>query len=101
MSYDTAGAIKVLQDGLKPDRPQVFAQADGLVRMFPENIVRVDIDKRVKQLIFELAWTLLSQRRYEEAAEAFIKITEINSWYVLPLKYEQYLSVILILSFVA
>ncbi|KAJ3526621.1 hypothetical protein NM688_g8239 [Phlebia brevispora] len=61
MSYDTAGAIKVLQDGLKPERPQSFAQADGL-------------------LIFELAWTLLSQRRYEEAAETFIKITEINSW---------------------
>ena len=32
------------------------------------------------QLMFELAWTLLSQRRYTEAAEAFIKLTELNSW---------------------
>ena len=34
------------------------------------------------QLIFELAWTLLSQRRYQEAADTFIKMTEINSWLV-------------------
>ncbi|OSX65485.1 hypothetical protein POSPLADRAFT_1134175, partial [Postia placenta MAD-698-R-SB12] len=61
MSYDTEGAIKVLQDGLKPDRPQTFAQADGL-------------------LIFELAWTLLSQRRYQEAAETFMAMTKVNSW---------------------
>ena len=37
---------------------------------------------RVMQLIFELAWTLLSQRRYQEAADAFIRVTEINSWCV-------------------
>ncbi|CCL99980.1 uncharacterized protein FIBRA_02005 [Fibroporia radiculosa] len=61
MSYDTEGAIQVLQDGLKPDRPKTFVQADGL-------------------LIFELAWTLLSQRRYQEAADAFINMTKINSW---------------------
>ncbi|CAL1705498.1 unnamed protein product [Somion occarium] len=61
MSYDTAAAIDVLQAGLTPDRPHTFAQADGL-------------------LIFELAWTLLSQRRYKEAADAFLKVTEINSW---------------------
>ncbi|EJF66189.1 hypothetical protein DICSQDRAFT_78415 [Dichomitus squalens LYAD-421 SS1] len=61
MSYDPDGAIKVLQDGLAPGMPHTFAQADGL-------------------LIFELAWTLLSQRRYQEAAEAFIRMTEINSW---------------------
>ncbi|KAH9901427.1 outer membrane protein Iml2/Tetratricopeptide repeat protein 39 [Cubamyces lactineus] len=61
MSYDPDGAITVLQDGLKPGRPHTFAQADGL-------------------LIFELAWTLLSQRRYQEAADTFIKMTEINSW---------------------
>ena len=34
------------------------------------------------QLLFELAWTLLSQRRYQEAADAFIRVTEINSWCV-------------------
>ncbi|KZT71236.1 hypothetical protein DAEQUDRAFT_763848 [Daedalea quercina L-15889] len=61
MSYDTEGAIKVLQDGLKPERPHTFAQADGL-------------------LIFELAWTLLSQRRYQESADTFIDMTKINSW---------------------
>ncbi|PIL24330.1 hypothetical protein GSI_14083 [Ganoderma sinense ZZ0214-1] len=61
MSYDPDGAIKVLQEGLAPGLPHTFAQADGL-------------------LIFELAWTLLSQRRYQEAAEAFIRMTEINSW---------------------
>ncbi|GJE87054.1 mitochondrial outer membrane protein [Phanerochaete sordida] len=61
MSYDTPGAIKVLQGGLEGPRPQSFRQADGLI-------------------IFELAWCLLSQRRYDEAAEMFVKITEINSW---------------------
>jgi hypothetical protein len=34
------------------------------------------------QLVFELAWTLLSQRKYQEAADAFVKMTEINTWYV-------------------
>ncbi|KAJ3483102.1 hypothetical protein NLJ89_g12092 [Agrocybe chaxingu] len=61
MSYDAENAIRVLQDGLKPGRPHSFAQADML-------------------LIFELAWTLLGQRRYQEAADTFMKITEINSW---------------------
>ncbi|PCH37913.1 hypothetical protein WOLCODRAFT_135919 [Wolfiporia cocos MD-104 SS10] len=61
MSYDTQGAIKVLQEGLKPERPHTFVQADGL-------------------LVFELAWTLLSQRRYQEAADTFIDMTRVNSW---------------------
>ncbi|RDB22979.1 Mitochondrial outer membrane protein IML2 [Hypsizygus marmoreus] len=61
MSHDAEGAIHVLRDGLRPDRKYTFAQADTL-------------------LVFELAWTLLGQRRYHEAAEMFIKITEINSW---------------------
>ncbi|KAG6815974.1 hypothetical protein H0H87_009701 [Tephrocybe sp. NHM501043] len=61
MSYDPEGAIKVLRDGLRPDRPPSFAQADTL-------------------LVFELAWTLLGQRRYQDAADMFIKVTEINSW---------------------
>ena len=33
MSYDAAGAIEVLQNGLKGPRPQSFRQADGLVRL--------------------------------------------------------------------
>ncbi|KAF4615660.1 hypothetical protein D9613_012532 [Agrocybe pediades] len=61
MAYDAEGAIKVLQEGLKPDRPHAFGQADTL-------------------LLFELAWTLLSQKRYKEAGETFLKITELNSW---------------------
>ncbi|TFK33083.1 outer membrane protein Iml2/Tetratricopeptide repeat protein 39 [Crucibulum laeve] len=61
MSHDAEGAIRVLEEGLKPERPHSFAQADTL-------------------LVFELAWTLLSQRRYEEAANMFIKLTELNSW---------------------
>ncbi|KAI0056452.1 hypothetical protein BV25DRAFT_1903221 [Artomyces pyxidatus] len=61
MSGDADGAIKVLQDGLTPDRPTVFLQADAL-------------------LVFELAWLFLAQRRYKDAAETFLRITEINSW---------------------
>ncbi|KAF8664000.1 hypothetical protein AX16_000851 [Volvariella volvacea WC 439] len=64
MSYDAESAIRVLQAGLKPSRPHTFAQADTL-------------------LMFELAWTLLSQRRYQEAAEMFLKVTEVNSWCVI------------------
>ncbi|KDR84675.1 hypothetical protein GALMADRAFT_56095 [Galerina marginata CBS 339.88] len=61
MSYDANGAISVLQEGLKANRSHSFVQADML-------------------LIFELAWTLLGQRRYQEASDAFMKITELNSW---------------------
>ncbi|KAF6748312.1 hypothetical protein DFP72DRAFT_1174376 [Ephemerocybe angulata] len=60
---DPEAAIKVLQDGLKPKQggKKGFAQA---------NIM----------LWFELAWLLLGQRRYAEAAAAFVKMTELNSW---------------------
>ncbi|KAK0211394.1 outer membrane protein Iml2/Tetratricopeptide repeat protein 39 [Desarmillaria ectypa] len=61
MSYDAQGAITVLRDGLKPDREASFKQADTL-------------------LVFELAWTLLAERRYEEAAIEFIRMTELNNW---------------------
>ncbi|THH16482.1 hypothetical protein EW146_g4161 [Bondarzewia mesenterica] len=61
MAYDADGAIRVLQDGLQPERTSVFVQADAL-------------------LVFELAWTLLSQRRYQEAAETFMRMTELNTW---------------------
>ncbi|KAF7313045.1 hypothetical protein MKEN_00989500 [Mycena kentingensis (nom. inval.)] len=64
MSNDADAAIAVLQKGLEvgpePDKPR-FVQADTL-------------------LVFELAWTLLAQRRYAEAATAFVKLTELNSW---------------------
>jgi hypothetical protein len=33
------------------------------------------------QLTFELAWTLLSHRRYEETAKQFLDITKLNSWF--------------------
>ncbi|EJD00336.1 uncharacterized protein FOMMEDRAFT_159009 [Fomitiporia mediterranea MF3/22] len=61
MTYDPEGAIAVLQDGLRPERPGHFQQADAL-------------------LVFELAWTLLSQRRYQEAADMFMRMTEVNTW---------------------
>ncbi|KAJ7473170.1 mitochondrial outer membrane protein IML2 [Mycena galericulata] len=61
MSGDAPGAIAVLQRGL--EGPQTFVQADTL-------------------LVFELAWTLLAQRRHQEAADAFVRLTELNSWYV-------------------
>ncbi|KAL0946369.1 hypothetical protein HGRIS_012600 [Hohenbuehelia grisea] len=61
MSHDAEGAIRVLQDGLRPERNHSFVQADAL-------------------LVFELAWTLLAQRRYQEAADMFIKMTELNTW---------------------
>ena len=31
MTYDPEGAISVLQDGLRPDKPGHFQQADALV----------------------------------------------------------------------
>lgn len=34
------------------------------------------------QLVFELAWTLLGQRRYQDAADMFLRITELNTWCV-------------------
>ncbi|KAG1905718.1 outer membrane protein Iml2/Tetratricopeptide repeat protein 39 [Suillus fuscotomentosus] len=61
MTYDTEGAIETLRDGLKPERKKSFSQADTL-------------------LTFELAWTLLSHRRYEETAKQFLDITKLNSW---------------------
>ncbi|OAX38012.1 hypothetical protein K503DRAFT_866467 [Rhizopogon vinicolor AM-OR11-026] len=61
MTQDTEGAIKTLRDGLKPERKKSFPQADTL-------------------LTFELAWTLLSHRRYEETAKQFLDITKLNSW---------------------
>ncbi|KAJ7098880.1 hypothetical protein C8R44DRAFT_747954 [Mycena epipterygia] len=31
-------------------------------------------------LVFELAWTLLAQRQHQEAASAFVRLTELNLW---------------------
>ncbi|KAJ7339870.1 hypothetical protein DFH08DRAFT_1013377 [Mycena albidolilacea] len=59
MSNDPKGAIAVVQRAL--ETPQTFVQADTL-------------------LVFELALTLLAQRRHQEAADAFMKLTELNSW---------------------
>lgn len=79
MSYDPQSAIKVLQDGLKPDRTHSFVQADMLVRISPFHAFS-PLTLGDLKLIFELAWTLLGQRRYQEASDAFMKITELNSW---------------------
>ncbi|KJA17945.1 hypothetical protein HYPSUDRAFT_218539 [Hypholoma sublateritium FD-334 SS-4] len=61
MSYKADIAIDILNEGLHNNKGHSFAQADML-------------------LVFELAWTLLSQMRYQEAADAFMRITELNSW---------------------
>ncbi|KAJ3986595.1 hypothetical protein F5890DRAFT_1502964 [Lentinula detonsa] len=68
MTYDPEGAIRVLKAGLEETKEDAanehgegFKQADTL-------------------LVFELAWIYLSQRQYAESAEAFIKLTELNSW---------------------
>ncbi|KAF7305955.1 hypothetical protein HMN09_00749900 [Mycena chlorophos] len=65
MSNDAPGAIAVLEAGLAPSPTsspsQRFQQADTL-------------------LVFELAWTLLAQRRHKDAADAFLRLTELNSW---------------------
>ncbi|KAG7095511.1 hypothetical protein E1B28_006250 [Marasmius oreades] len=64
MSGDLEGAIKVLTEGLEPSKKvesKAFRQADTM-------------------LVFELAWTYLSRRQYQEAAEMFIRMTELNNW---------------------
>ncbi len=77
MTHDPQAAIHVLQEGLGPDREFSFVQADTLV-LFCH--VQHDPVLTGIKLVFELAWTLLSQRRYQEAADMFIKLTELNSW---------------------
>ncbi|KEP50139.1 outer membrane protein IML2 [Rhizoctonia solani 123E] len=54
-------AIEILREGLSPLRAMKFQQADAL-------------------LMFELAWTLLADRQYEDAAQSFLKIIEMNTW---------------------
>ncbi|QRW17672.1 mitochondrial outer membrane protein IML2 [Rhizoctonia solani] len=54
-------AIEILREGLSPSRAMKFQQADAL-------------------LMFELSWTLLADRQYEDAAESFLKIISMNSW---------------------
>lgn len=61
MTLNPSKAIEILKRGLSAERPVKFVQADAL-------------------LLFELAWTLLADRQYEEAAESFLKIKELNSW---------------------
>ncbi|KAG9313319.1 hypothetical protein JVU11DRAFT_5623 [Chiua virens] len=61
MTKNAEGAIETLKEGLAPDRPETFPQADAL-------------------LAFELAWTLLGFRRYEECAEVFLELMQMNTW---------------------
>ena len=81
MTQDTDGAIKTLRDGLQPERKKSFPQADTLVRTLIRTILEFLIHLCHLQLTFELAWTLLSHRRYEETAEQFLDITKLNSWF--------------------
>ncbi|KAJ1307250.1 hypothetical protein OPQ81_001363 [Rhizoctonia solani] len=61
MTGNPEKAIEILREGLSPSRPIKFQQADAL-------------------LMFELSWTLLADRQYEDAAKSFLKIIEMNSW---------------------
>ncbi|KAH7889192.1 outer membrane protein Iml2/Tetratricopeptide repeat protein 39 [Phlebopus sp. FC_14] len=61
MTADAEGAIETLREGLQPDRQTSFPQADTL-------------------LYFELAWTLLSRREYEESAKTFLGLLDMNTW---------------------
>jgi len=61
MTYQPEKAIEILKRGLDPERPIKFVQADSL-------------------LVFELAWILLADRKYEEAAETFLRMKELNTW---------------------
>lgn len=56
-------AIKTLVDGLSPERPIHFKQADAM-------------------LVFEVAWIYLAERRFEESAEMFLKMQTLNNWHV-------------------
>jgi len=78
MTRDFEGAIKTLREGLAPDRPETFPQADVLVygsRSERNNSILMWV-----QLAFELALTLLGFRRYEESAEIFLELIKMNSW---------------------
>ncbi|KAK2459446.1 hypothetical protein APHAL10511_008557 [Amanita phalloides] len=61
VTHDQDGAIAALMEGTKPDRTHVFKQADII-------------------LIYDLAWTLVGERRYVEAAKAFMKMKRLNTW---------------------
>ncbi|KAK1233739.1 Mitochondrial outer membrane protein iml2 [Marasmius sp. AFHP31] len=64
MAGDPEGAAKVLVGGLEASKNAqntAFRQADTM-------------------LVFELAWVYLSRRQYTEAAEMFIRMTELNNW---------------------
>lgn len=60
-TYKAQDAIKTLQDALVPGASSGFIQADAL-------------------LVFELAWALLIEGRYSEAAETFLRMTKMNAW---------------------
>ncbi|KAF9026460.1 hypothetical protein BDZ89DRAFT_1113807 [Hymenopellis radicata] len=77
------GVGKVLAPPLGGDaaeeKPNVDAKADETEEKTPLQPVT-----RWRQadtlLVFELAWTLLGDRRYEEAAGWFVRMTELNGW---------------------
>lgn len=48
-------------DGLSPERPIHFRQADAM-------------------LVFEVAWILLAERRFVESAEMFLRMQTLNNW---------------------
>ncbi|KAJ7098853.1 hypothetical protein C8R44DRAFT_888710 [Mycena epipterygia] len=87
--------LVLLLSGYQADEVRIIRPYKGFVDV-PSKILRMSGDAQaaiaVLQrglealqtfLVFELAWTLLEQRRHQEAADAFVRLTELNSWYVL------------------
>lgn len=62
-SGNNSQAIKTLVDGLSPERPIHFQQADAM-------------------LVFEVAWIYLAERRFEESAQMFLRMQTLNNWLV-------------------
>ncbi|KAG6911431.1 hypothetical protein DXG01_016528 [Tephrocybe rancida] len=86
--------VVLLLSGYQADETHIIRQykaiVDSIEVRYPEGalwilnrakILRMSYDPEgAIRLVFELAWTLLGQRRYQEAADMFIKVTELNSW---------------------
>lgn len=81
MTHDQEGATRVLKEGSKEGRTHTFAQADTMVRWVPA-CARIWEYALIGGCSFGLSWTLLQEKKYEEAANTFVKTTELNSWYV-------------------
>ena len=72
------GAIRVLQDGLKQERLHSSAQADMMVRLRGTflSISVIYYLNGDSQVLFELTWNLLGQRRHRDLVDLFLKLED-------------------------